>query len=54
MTKRELGQAGDAIDSICSDLDKHPQTRGHGAIELSMGLRLSGNLSTCEEVAKFI
>lgn len=40
--------------SMCSDLDKHPETTGHCGIQLGMMMLMSGHLSTSTEMAKFI
>lgn len=53
----ELARAGHvikAMDSITSDLQKHPETKGHLAPELALQLYLAGKLSTSEEMVKFI
>jgi hypothetical protein len=44
----------EAISSIASGLLKHPDTKGHPALELMIGLRLSGLLATVAEVRAFI
>jgi hypothetical protein len=59
MKKRaiELVQANNlvgALNSISSDLQKHPQTIGHPAVELGTQLYISGNLETPEKMIKFI
>ena len=53
----ELVDAGDlnnALASMASDLGKHPETAGHAGIELGMMLRMTGNLSTAQDVRKHI
>ncbi len=50
----ELNDLMNAINSLSSDLLKHPETREHGAIELSTMLMIRGHLSTPEAVRKFI
>jgi hypothetical protein len=50
----QLGYSIKAIDSIASDLQKHPETKGHLAPELALQLYIAGKLSTPEEVVKFI
>lgn len=39
-----------AFSGFISDLLKHPELKGHVALQLGMMLRLSGNLGTDEEV----
>lgn len=48
------GDTKNALASMFSDLNKHPQTQGHPAIELGGMLMLTGNLSTVKEVEEFI
>lgn len=43
-----------AYASMCSDLGKHEETAGHLAINLGMGLMVTGKLNTQEEMRKFI
>lgn len=53
----EYVDAGDlvaALTSLGSDLWKHPDTRGHPALELYMRLVLGGHLQTPREVRDFI
>lgn len=53
----ELCDAGDsqgAYTSMASDLNKHPDTEGHPAIQLGMMLMMGGNLNTQIEMRKFI
>ena len=45
----EINDLANAINSLSSDLSKHPETRDHGAIELSIRLMLFGSLNTTEE-----
>jgi hypothetical protein len=50
----EQGDVNNAYASMCSDLEKHPETKGHGAIQLEMMMLMSGQLSTNEAMKKFI
>jgi hypothetical protein len=45
---------GNAMSSVISDLNKHPETSGHGAIELMMMLALGGHMQTEAQVREFI
>ena len=40
--------------SLESDLNKHPETKGHGGMELMMMLAMSGHLDAPGELRKFI
>jgi hypothetical protein len=40
--------------SLTSDLNKHPETERHPAVELGMLLMLSGHLSTAAQMRDFI
>lgn len=48
------GELVKAMDSIASDLQKHPETNRHPAPELAVQLYIAGKLSTPEEMVKFI
>lgn len=48
------GNLQEAYASMCSDLSKHPETMNHSAMELGLMLMVSGNLSTKDEMIKFI
>lgn len=53
----ELAQAGHvikAMDSIASDLQKHPETKGHLAPEFGLQLYMAGKISTPEQMIEFI
>ena len=43
-----------AMASILSDFGKHDETRGHIAGELMMSMRVTGKLSTANEMREFI
>ncbi len=49
-----IGKPTAALASLQSDSNKHPETREHGAIELSLRLQRAGHLSTVDAVKKFI
>lgn len=40
--------------SMASDLGKHPETKNHAAIQLGMMMMMAGQLSTEQEMKKFI
>jgi hypothetical protein len=48
------GGPANAFASIASDLNKHPETAGHPGIQLGMSLMMIGDLTTAEEMRKFI
>lgn len=50
------GDPDQAFASLASDLQKHPETEGHPAVGLGLGLMLllGGHLDTPEEMRKFI
>lgn len=48
------GNLDGAWASMVSDLNKHPETYGHPAINLGAMLMMSGNLNTKDEIIKFI
>ena len=53
----EYVDAGDwhnAFGSMASDLDKHPETRGHAGIELGMMQLMAGLLSSSRDMREFI
>lgn len=50
----ESGDFNSALASMGSDLSKHPETKNHAGIQLSVGLMMIGKLNTTEEVRKFI
>jgi hypothetical protein len=50
----EAGDPTNALASMGSDLGKHPETRGHAGIQLGMMLLMAGQLSTPNEMRKFI
>jgi hypothetical protein len=51
----ERGELQNAFASMASDLSKHPQTAGHGGLELGMLLLMGGGeLATRENMREFI
>lgn len=50
----ELGDVVNAWASMCSDLDKHPETSGHIGISLGMAQLIGRQLDTPEQMRKFI
>ena len=50
----DAGDLRQAFTSIASDLDKHPETKGHTAVHLGMLLLMNGHLSTQKEMREFI
>ena len=50
----DIGDLRNALVSLGCDLNKHPETAGHIAIELGTALMTSGQLNTPEEMRNFI
>lgn len=50
----DKGELSGAYASMVSDLNKHPETANHPALELGMMLMATGNLSTAKDMKKFI
>jgi hypothetical protein len=50
----DSGDLAQALTSMISDLNKHPETKGHVGIELGVGLSLVGALSTSSDMRRFI
>lgn len=48
------GDLPQAFASMGSDLNKHPETKNHSAIQLGMMMMMSGHLDTAEEMRRFI
>ena len=48
------GDAKNALASMFSDLNKHPDTENHAGTELGMMLKMTGQLDSVGEVRKFI
>ncbi len=50
----DQGDIANAVASMSSDLNKHPETEGHIGITLGMMMLMSGNLSNPIEARRFI
>ena len=50
----DSGDLQSAYASMASDLNKHPETEGHRAIQLGMGMLMGGMLCTSEQMRNFI
>ncbi len=50
----DRGDTTNAYASMGSDLNKHPETANHPAIQLGMTLLMTGHLSRPHEMRKFI
>lgn len=50
----DAGNTRDAYASMVSDLNKHPETANHAAIQLGMMLLMTGRLSSTEDMRAFI
>jgi hypothetical protein len=50
----DMGDVSQAMASLGSDLNKHPETKGHAGMELMMVLAVSGHLNSPGELRKFI
>jgi hypothetical protein len=50
----DRGDLPQALNSLYSDLGKHPETKSHIGIELGVSLQINGHLSTAQEVREFI
>jgi hypothetical protein len=48
------GDVPNAYASMASDLNKHPETEGHSAIQIGMMMIMAGHLSSPAEMGKFI
>lgn len=48
------GDAMNALISMFSDLNKHPETQNHSAIKIGVQLMMIGSLNTVAEARKFI
>lgn len=49
--RQDLNQA---FASMASDLDKHPETKGHIGCKLGISMLMTGHLSTDHEMRKWI
>jgi hypothetical protein len=50
----EIGDVTQALASMASDLNKHPDTKGHAGAILGLQLIMSGGLNTPAKMAEFI
>ena len=50
----DRGDAQNALTSMFSDLDKHPETAGHKGTEIGLMLMLTGGLREPSEARRFI
>lgn len=50
----DRGEINDALASMGSDLNKHPDTKDHAGIQLGMALLLGGQMNTVEDARKYI
>lgn len=50
----ERGEAMNALTSMFSDLDKHPETAGHVGIALGLQLMMIGSLSNLADAKRYI
>lgn len=50
----DSGDIKNALASMGSDLEKHPETAGHAGMELGLMLKITGNLYTKEQMREFI
>lgn len=50
----DAGDVPNALASLNSDLGKHPETKGHSAIELGMMLTVAGHLSSAAQMRDWI
>ena len=50
----DMGDVAQAMASLGSDLNKHPETKNHAAMELMMMLAMAGHLDAPGELRKFI
>jgi hypothetical protein len=50
----EMGEYEQALASMGSDLNKHPETAGHSAMQIGMIMLMGGHLKTRESMREFI
>ena len=48
------GDVNNALTSMFSDLEKHPETKGHAGIAIGVGLMVIGALSSEHDAKRFI
>lgn len=50
----DRGKYAEAVASMASDLDKHPETAGHSGSQIGLMMLLSGQLSSPQAMREFI
>lgn len=50
----DRGQVNEALTSMMSDLEAHPETANHAGNDICIGLMMIGALGTVQEARKFI
>ena len=50
----DRGRPDEAMASMASDLNKHPETAGHVGVELGVMQMFAGGLKTPDEMRRFI
>jgi hypothetical protein len=50
----DAGDNQQAFASMASDLNKHPETQGHSALELGMMMLIGGHLDSSDQMRRFI
>ena len=50
----DAGDTKQAFDSMASDMQKHPETAGHAAVQLGFMLMMGGHLDSPDEMRRFI
>lgn len=50
----DRGDLQNAYASMSSDLNKHPETKGHAAVSVGLKLMMVGDLNTAEKMRRFI
>jgi hypothetical protein len=50
----DAGEVSNAVASMGSDLEKHPETTGHSGMQIGMGLLMAGLMSDPEECRGWI
>lgn len=50
----DSGEWDQALSSMISDLRKHPETAGHGGIQLGMLMLMAGQIKDAESMRTFI
>ena len=50
----DAGNISDAVASMGSDLEKHPETAGHAGTKLGIGLLIAGLMTDREECRRWI